>query len=390
MNVERIYVRKGYLVLNKISELSGQYVCIDIPLDAQKINTGDSIKAMIVKNVEQLKGTRPFSVKSETEIMDDVILYGTRQNDDAFKIAMGDLVKFNLNKYTVIGIVVNNYAQWNIPTPFMFSTFDLVGDYKALFNSRFSDEEINSKINDNFQAGKYDNQMTIPLVNVDKNNPEITVIDRTPSDDEVQILIGKYNYKQSVVLTPKENVFIDTVMRSNSTQIDSLRAENPELYKGMQDMLLSVNNAINAKISGTKTEKIPVQEAQKEVEPTSEIPLFSKERLAELTNEKLVNEFVFFIVDKQLFIDPQIINEFSDYDTQYRTDFVNEETGLVVSFLVDKDLKKVYPYSQDSFDFLVANGFSAPKEQSEEDLSFLDDIDGVLDLSFLDDIDNLV
>ena len=63
MNLERIYVKKGYLVLNKISELSGQYVCIDVPLDSQKINTGDFIKAMTVKNVEQFKGTRPFKIK---------------------------------------------------------------------------------------------------------------------------------------------------------------------------------------------------------------------------------------------------------------------------------------------------------------------------------------
>jgi hypothetical protein len=88
-------------------------------------------------------------------------------------------------------------------------------------------------------------------------------------------------------------------MRSNSLQIDSLRVKSPELYKGMQDMLLSVNNAINAKISGTKTTRvIPVEVAEAVVE------------------EAVVEE---------------------------------------------------------------AN-----------DLSFLDDIDGVLDLSFLDDIDNLV
>jgi hypothetical protein len=67
----------------------------------------------------------------------------------------------------------------------------------------------------------------------------------------------------------------------------------------MQDMLLSVNNAINAKINGTKTARvIPVEVA-----------------------EAVVAEAV--------------------------------------------------------------------KEEAE-DLSFLDDIDGVLDLSFLDDIDNLV
>lgn len=294
MNLERIYVEKGYLVLNKISELSGQYVCIDVPLDAQKINTGDFIKAMTVKNVEQFKGTRPFKIKTEEEIVSEIENFGTRLNDDGFKIYGGCLVKFNLAKYIVLGIVVNNYAQWNIPTPFLFNTFDVIGDYKALFNSRFSDEEINSKINDNFQSGKYDSQMTIPLVDVNKNSDEISVLDGTPSDTEVNNFIRRFKSEKDMVLTSQKDVFLDTIMGSRGREINRLRAESPELYKSVQEMLLSVNNAINAKISGTKTERvIPVEVA-----------------------EAVVAE--------------------------------------------------------------------------SEDLSFLDDIDGVLDLSFLDDLDNLV
>lgn len=298
MNLERIYVKKGYFVLSKISELSNQYVCIDVSLDSQKTNTGDSIKAMVVKNVEQLKGTRPFKIKTEEEIFDDLIISGWRDNDDGFKIGLGFLVKFNLSKYVVIGIVVNNYAQWNIPTPFLFNTFDVIGDYKALFNSRFSDEEINSKINDNFQSGKYDGQMTIPLVDVNKKSDEISVVEKNPSDTEVNNLIGRFKAEKNSVLTAQKDVFIDTVMGSRSKEIDTLRAESPELYKSVQEMLLSVNKSINNKISGVKEVKtIPVEVAEAVVE--------------------------------------------------------------------------------------VA-------EAEADDLSFLDDIDGVLDLSFLDDIDNLV
>lgn len=299
MNLERIYVKKGYLVLNKISELSGQYICIDAPLDAQKINTGDFIKAMTVKNVEQFKGTRPFKIKTEEEIFDDLIISGWRDNDDGFKIGLGYLVKFNLAKYVVVGIVVNNYAQWNIPTPFLFNIFDVVGDYKALFNSRFSDEEINSKINDNFQAGKYDSQMTIPLVDVDKKSDEISVVEKNPSDTEVNNLIKKFKSDKDMVLTAQKDIFLDTIVGSRGSDIDRLRAESPELYKSVQEMLLSVNKAINQKISGVKVARtIPVAEAEKQVEVA-----------------------------------------------------VTEEA---------------------------------------DDLSFLDDIDGVLDLSFLDDLDNLV
>lgn len=299
MNLERIYVEKGYLVLNKISELSGQYVCIDVPLDAQKINTGDFIQAMTVKNVEQFKGTRPFKIKTEEEIVSEIENFGTRLNDDGFKIYGGCLVKFNLAKYVVLGIVVNNYAQWNIPTPFLFNTFDVIGDYKALFNSRFSDEEINSKINDNFQSGKYDSQMTIPLVDVNKKSDEISVLEGTPSDTEVNNFIRRFKSEKDMVLTAQKDVFLDTIMGSRGREINRLRAESPELYKSVQDMLLSVNKTINEKISGVKVSRtIPVAVAEKQVEVA-----------------------------------------------------VAEES---------------------------------------EDLSFLDDIDGVLDLSFLDDIDNLV
>lgn len=270
MNLERIYVN-GYLILNKISELSKQYVCINIEEDSQKINNGNFVMAMLPKNVEQLKGTRPFFIKTETEIFSTLEKIGYRLTYD-LSIQCGALVKFNLRKYTVLGVVVNNYAQWNIPTPFLFDTFDLVADYKALFNSRFSDEEINSKINDNFQAGKYDNQMTIPLIDLNEKSNEIEIVEETPSVEEVKLLEKKFSYKNSLVLTAKKDVFFDTIIKENSVEIDKIRAENRPLYESMQDMLIAVNNSINNKISGTKEVKtVPVVVAEKEVETPKEV-----------------------------------------------------------------------------------------------------------------------
>jgi Fe-S cluster assembly ATPase SufC len=47
-----------------------------------------------------------------------------------------------------------------------------------------------------------------------------------------------------------KDVFIDTVMRNRSAEIDKLRSSNPELFSTIKEMLTSVNDVINNKISG--------------------------------------------------------------------------------------------------------------------------------------------
>ena len=253
MNLQRVTERGGqYMVLAKLSEFSNQYLCVELSFSTQKINTGENIYALTYRNIEQFKSNRPFFLIDETNLVNNIKNNGTL-DPFAVKLLNGDLVNYNGNKYIVLGIVVNTYAQWNLPTPLLLHPNNIVNDYKALFNSRMSDIEINNKINDNFQAGKYDSDMIIPLVDGNDFKETIEVLEARPSDDLVKIQIGKFTDEKNAKFSQVKDIFIDTVMRNRSTEIDKLRSSNPELYNSMKEMLTSVNDAINSKISGTST-----------------------------------------------------------------------------------------------------------------------------------------
>jgi hypothetical protein len=253
MNLQRVTERGGeYMVLAKLSEFSNQYLCVELSFSTQKINTGENIYALTYKNIEQFKSNRPFFLIDETNLVNNIKNNGTL-DPFAVKLLNGDLVNYNGNKYIVLGIVVNTYAQWNLPTPLLLHPNNIVNDYKALFNSRMSDIEINNKINDNFQAGKYDSDMIIPLVDGNDFKETIEVLEARPSDDLVKIQISKFTDEKNAKFSQVKDIFIDTVMRNRSTEIDKLRSIKPELYNSMKEMLTSVNDAINSKISGTST-----------------------------------------------------------------------------------------------------------------------------------------
>lgn len=266
MNLQRVTERGGeYMVLAKLSEFSNQYLCVELSFSTQKINTGENTYALTYKTIEQFKSNRPFFLIDETNLSKNIKNNGTL-DPFAVKLLNGDLVSYNGTKYIVLGIVVNTYAQWNLPTPLLFNPNNIVNDYKALFNSRLSDIEINNKINDNFQAGKYDADMIIPLVDANNFKESIEVLEPRPSNDLIMLQIDKYTDEKNAKFTQVKDVFIDTIMRNRSAEIDKLRSSNPELYNTMKEMITSVNNVINDKISGasrkaTKKEKeVVVQE----------------------------------------------------------------------------------------------------------------------------------
>lgn len=264
MNLQRVIEKGGeYMVLAKLSEFSNQYLCVELSLSYQRINTGENIYALTYKNIEQFKSNRPFFLVDEMNLSKNIKDNGTL-NDFETKLLYGDLVSYNGTKFIVLGMVVNTYAQWNLPTPLLLNPNNIVNDYRALFNSRLSDIEINNKINDNFQAGKYDADMIIPLVDANDFKETIEVLEPRPSNDLVMLQINNYTDEKNAKFSQVKDVFIDTVMRNRSAEIDKLRSSNPELYISIGKMITSVNNVINNKISGaskTTTKK------QKQVVP---------------------------------------------------------------------------------------------------------------------------
>ena len=250
MNLQRVIEKEGeYMVLAKLSEFSNQYLCVELNLSYQRINTLELVYALDYKNIEQFKSNRPFFLTNESNLAENLKTKGILDYFET-KLLFGDLVNYNGTKYIVLGIVVNTYAQWNLPTPLLLNPNNIVNDYKALFNSRLSDIEINNKINDNFQAGKYDADMIIPLIDANNFKETIEVIESRPSNDLVRLQIDNYTDEKNAKFSQVKDVFIDTIMRNRVAEIDKLRSSNPELYNTMKEMITSVNNVINNKISG--------------------------------------------------------------------------------------------------------------------------------------------
>lgn len=259
MNLERITIKtrnddlynpiNRIMVLSKLSDFTKEYLCVNLDFSSQKINNGNSINALSFKNVVAFRALRPFIVVDEKAIVELIKLYGIVQDYDP-KLNSGDYVQLNGLKFTNLGSVVNTYAQWNLPTPVLFRTSTINSDTKALFNSKLTNFDIISKINDNFQAGKYDADMTIPLIDSNDFKNDISVLETRPAIDEVNLMIASYEDEKNTNLTAFKDVFIDTIFRNRKSEIDKIKTNNPELYKSMQKLLLDVNVIINNKITG--------------------------------------------------------------------------------------------------------------------------------------------
>jgi hypothetical protein len=254
MNLDRISIKRGndtiYMTLAKISDFSKLYTTIlfDNNFSMQKINTGDSIQAFNFKNIEQFKGTRPFLPLTQ----DQLIFLNNNYGADFLyqtKLHAGDLVRYNGLKYVVLGIVVNTYAQWNMPTPLLLNPTNITNDFKSLYGSRLTDEQINKKINDNFQAGKYDADMVIPLVDANDFSEYITVIQPRPTKEEVQLMFDSVKAEKDLTIKSQKDVFIDTMLRLRGNEINQIKEVNEDLFKGIQTLLLSVNKAVNEQIA---------------------------------------------------------------------------------------------------------------------------------------------
>ena len=254
MNLERISIEIGggnneYMTLAKISDFSKLYTTILFKnnFSTQKINTGESIKAFDFKNIEQFKGLRPFNAYNQDQLLFTYENYGSIFTYQT-KLHAGDLVRYNGLKYVVLGIVVNTYAQWNMPTPLLFNPTNVNNDFKSLYGSKLTDEQINKKVNDNFQAGKYDADMVIPLVDANDFSEYITIIQPRPTREEVELMFDSVKAEKDLTIKSQKDVFIDTMLRLRGNEINQIKEVNEDLFKGVQTLLLSVNKAVNEQI----------------------------------------------------------------------------------------------------------------------------------------------
>jgi hypothetical protein len=258
MNLERIIPQnQNYIVLKKISEFKKLYLCMDINTTLQKINTGALIEAFNFKNITQFKGLRPFFILSEDRIIDNVLKDGGILGKYDTELQIGSVVDYAGLTYDVIGFVVNTYAQWNMPTPLLLNPNKIADDYKSLFQGKMTDYQINEKINDNFQSGKYDNEIIFPLVDGNDFKNDILVVKKRPTEQEISLYIAKVNKQKNMSLKATKNIFIDTILDTSGNEIQKLREVDEDLYDKTRGFMNMVNDIINNKLeTGKKVKQI--------------------------------------------------------------------------------------------------------------------------------------
>jgi hypothetical protein len=269
MNLERIIPKESnYIVLKKISDYKGFYLCMDLNQSKQKINNGSIIEAFDFKNVVQFKGLRPFFILQENEIISYIQEKGIEE-DYSLELQKCSVVDYAGLNYDVVGFVVNTYAQWNMPTPLLINPNTIANDYKNLFQGKMSNFLISQKINDNFQAGKYDSDILIPLVDANDYKKDLTIIKKRITQVQVELLIAKDYKQKNISLTSKKDVFIDTILDFNEKDIQKIREVNEDLYDKTRLFINAVNGIINDKIETGKIRK-EITKLTEEVEKAEE------------------------------------------------------------------------------------------------------------------------
>jgi hypothetical protein len=292
MNLDRIHFKvqnDSLLILNQISELKklNLLVRFDASLySEQTINTGGKIRALNLKSVEQFKGLKPFNVLSETQLL-DLYQIGVLEDLDKynFKINVSDLVNYNNRNFIVLGVVVNTYAQWNLPTPLLFNPNAMSNDVKSLYGSRLTEVQIVERINDNFQKGKYDNDIVIPLVDMAKPKDLISVVKPIISEKDTLDIFSKILKLKNADFEIKKDVFINTIADLKAEEIISLKSRDEDLYNSFNLFTKSLNDIINKKI-----ESIPASEKEKPArKPRAKkevAPVIESQLLTDLSNTK--------------------------------------------------------------------------------------------------------
>jgi len=253
MNLERIIPQnQNYIVLKKISDFKKLYLCMDISTTLQKINNGALIEAFTFKDITQFKGTRPFFILTEDRIIENISKDGGILERYDTELQIGSVVDYAGLTYDVVGLIVNTYAQWNMPTPLLLNPNNIAEDYKSLFQSRLTDYQINQKINDNFQAGKYDSDMIIPLVDGNDFKDDILVIEKRPKGNEIALVISKVQKDKNISLKATKDIFINTILDSRGDEIQKIREVDEDLYDKTRTFMNMVNDIINNKIEGNK------------------------------------------------------------------------------------------------------------------------------------------
>jgi hypothetical protein len=249
MNFERLTYDTGdtsIIVLKKVSDFTDNYICITNEFTDKKTSEGTK-KCLVAKNLSTYVATAKISIINEFDLAEKIYRNQFFINSDFTFI--GSEIIYNFVPHIGIGVIRNEYAQMNVPTPLLFDPENMVNDYKALISSKFSDDEILSKINEMFRNNKYIDDLHNPFINIYETT-ELDIVNDAPLPSQIERFA-------KIVVADKENlpkatkdIFLEIVLGKRSKEIEALEFKNEGLSKSFNLLINAVNSRVNKKMSG--------------------------------------------------------------------------------------------------------------------------------------------
>jgi len=232
-------------------------------------------------NIDSIMRECELSVLSQEDIIrledNSSIVWGTRSNE----LDLGDIVFYNFKKYTVIGRVLNTYAQLNIKTPVLFNMDKMFEDYKNLLYSKYSDDEILNIMNDKLKGGQYKDDFALPFTNSEDENSwgEKIKLLKNYNQEAYSKIIQNINdrYFDFEEKSQTKDFLKDFLLTRQDEKLEMLADRKPEFYESFVRLINVVNNKIYSQ-----------EKAMAQVEP--EILDFEKMMEEELDFESLMEE----------------------------------------------------------------------------------------------------
>jgi hypothetical protein len=251
-----IYLYNGY----KLSNEYDYYLIAEIPYTRKGYT--------MFNDLNQAKSSIKFQISESKSRFLDQKEYITNEIEkyDSFKYQLADTVKYANRKYSLVGYCFNNYAQMELVNPFLIDFKSISRYVNSLFGSKLSLDEIVELTNTYFRDGKFDDDIIIPFVNVKEDSDDLTVVDKGPTQNEIEKFIDRqYGDK---IYKLKKNIFLEAFTR-NSEVVSEIKEKNETIYNELLNVAYGINNLINDKIE-TGFKPKPKKKITKSKEPKIE------------------------------------------------------------------------------------------------------------------------
>ena len=178
MDLTRYIFQRGNqieIVLGKISDISDKYLILEYTFNDKKSASGKTYSVIDLKSTNQFfdSGSSGLFIRSFQLSM----LPPLYESD-----YLGSIVRYDYDKYLWVAVWLNTYAQLNIPSPVFFNVENVMNDLRMMYFGKQSEDEILNSIRNNWQSGKYANDLRIPLIDISKKfSDEFSIIDE-PND----------------------------------------------------------------------------------------------------------------------------------------------------------------------------------------------------------------